>query len=61
MTFVIKHCVKCKHSIFSPPDYSAGIDSPILEDCDTDVCPFGNQWEDYMNDIIDWNGEEEEW
>jgi len=61
MTFIIKHCVWCEHSRFSPPDYSVGIDGPALEDCSADVCPFGNIWEEYMSDDIDWTGEEEAW
>jgi hypothetical protein len=62
--FKIKFCVKCKESSWSPEDRSVGIMGPTLEDCKAEVCPFGNKWEDYMddtNDKIDWEGEEAEW
>lgn len=59
--FKTKHCVKCKESSWSAPDHSVGIMGPTLEDCRADVCPFGNVWEDYMDDNIDYESEAEEW
>lgn len=59
--FKIKFCVKCKEAFWCGPDYSAGIMGPCLDDCRADVCPFGNKWEDYENDKIDWEGEDAEW
>ena len=58
--FKIKHCVKCKHAFWEGPDYSVGIMGPTLEDCDMDVCPCGNKWEDYASDedLVDWDGAE---
>ena len=58
--FKIKHCMHCQHAYISGPDYSVGIEGPTLEDCDIDVCPFGNDWEDYLNDKIDWEGSDDE-
>lgn len=59
--FKIKHCVKCKDAFWCAPDYSVGIMGPSLDDCRADICPFGNRWEDYENDKIDWDGEDSEW
>ncbi len=56
--FKIKHCVRCKDSFWVPPDTSVGIMGPTLEDCRGDKCPFGNKWEDYMDDKVDWEGAE---
>jgi hypothetical protein len=59
----IKHCVKCEESSWAPEDRSVGIMGPTLEDCNAEICPFGNKWDDYANsdDKIDWEGEEDEW
>ena len=59
--FKIKFCVKCKESYWAPEDRSVGIMGPTLDDCGAKVCPFGNDWEDYENDKIDWDGEDSEW